>query len=611
MCGIIGYIGYRNALPIVIEALKRLEYRGYDSSGCALIHGEELQIYKKQGKIVELERSLPEPNKCSGEIAIAHTRWATHGEPNELNAHPQVDCSGRIAIVHNGIIENYKLLKKQLLELGHVFTSETDTEVVVHLIEHYLKSESCLEDAVREALKRVEGTYGLVVLSQTEPDKLIAVRKGSPLIIGIGTNEHFIASDVSAIVIHTKHVIYLEDDEICVLRRDNFDITNVRHELVQPQISVVDWDISAIEKGDFQHFMLKEIYEQPITVDNAFRGRIDEKNGTARLGGLNLSPQELRQVRQIHLIACGTSFHAALIGKYMIEDMARIPVHAEYASEYRYRNPIIDSDTLVFVISQSGETADTLAAMREAKSRGARVLGITNVVGSTIARESSGGSYIHAGSEIGVASTKAFSSQVTILFLLAVLLGRQRSFATNLGLDYIHELQQIPVKIENILAQNERLRQIAESIKDCPQALYLGRGINYPVALEGALKLKEISYIHAEGYPAAEMKHGPIALIDEHMPVIAIATRDPLYEKIHTNLQEVRSRRARLITIATEGDTELGKISEHVIHIPETLQNLQPLLTVIPLQLLAYHVADLKGLDVDQPRNLAKSVTVE
>ncbi|MFO8145502.1 MAG: glutamine--fructose-6-phosphate transaminase (isomerizing) [Candidatus Syntrophosphaera sp.] len=611
MCGIIGYIGYRNALPIVIEALKRLEYRGYDSSGCALIHGEELQIYKKQGKIVELERSLPEPNKCSGEIAIAHTRWATHGEPNELNAHPQVDCSGRIAIVHNGIIENYKLLKKQLLELGHVFTSETDTEVVVHLIEHYLKSESCLEDAVREALKRVEGTYGLVVLSQTEPDKLIAVRKGSPLIIGIGTNEHFIASDVSAIVIHTKHVIYLEDDEICVLRRDTFDITNVRHELVQPQISVVDWDISAIEKGDFQHFMLKEIYEQPITVDNAFRGRIDEKNGTARLGGLNLSPQELRQVRQIHLIACGTSFHAALIGKYMIEDMARIPVHAEYASEYRYRNPIIDSDTQVFVISQSGETADTLAAMREAKSRGARVLGITNVVGSTIARESSGGSYIHAGSEIGVASTKAFTSQVTILFLLAVLLGRQRSFATNLGLDYIQELQQIPAKIENILTQNERLRQIAASIKDCPQALYLGRGINYPVALEGALKLKEISYIHAEGYPAAEMKHGPIALIDEHMPVVAIATRDPLYEKIHTNLQEVRSRRARLITIATEGDTELGKISEHVIHIPETLQNLQPLLTVIPLQLLAYHVADLKGLDVDQPRNLAKSVTVE
>ncbi len=611
MCGIVGYIGHRNALPIVVEALKRLEYRGYDSSGCALIHEKELQVYKKKGKIVELERSLPDPNKCSGTIAIAHTRWATHGEPNELNAHPQVDCTGDIAIVHNGIIENFKLLKEQLLELGHKFTSDTDTEIVAHLIEQYLTTEATLEDAVREALKKVEGTYGLVVLSKNEPDKLIAVRKGSPLIIGIGEGEHFIASDVSAIVIHTKRVIYLEDDEICIVKRGTFDITNMQRESIQPNISVVDWDISAIEKGDFKHFMLKEIFEQPTTVYNAFRGRIDESNGVTRLGGLNLNPQELRRVKQIHLVACGTSFHSALIGKYMIEDMARIPVYAEYASEYRYRNPIIPDDTLVFVISQSGETADTLAAMREAKSKGAPVLGITNVVGSTIARESNGGSYIHAGSEIGVASTKAFTSQVTILFLLAVLLGRQRNFASSMGWDYINELQKIPEKIESILLQNDRIREIAASIKDCTNALYLGRGINFPVALEGALKLKEISYIHAEGYPAAEMKHGPIALIDEEMPVVAIATKDPLYEKIHINLQEVRTRKARLITIATEGDKELEKLSEHIIYIPDTLQHLQPLLTVIPLQLLAYHVADLKGFDVDQPRNLAKSVTVE
>lgn len=610
MCGIVGYIGHRNALPIVMEALKRLDYRGYDSSGCALIHDGELQVYKKEGKIIELERALPEPNKCSGTAAIGHTRWATHGEANELNAHPHLDCSGKLAVVHNGIIENFKLLKEQLIELGHSFRSETDTEVLAHLIEHYLGTGLRLEEAVRTALTRVEGTYGLVVLHQDEPDCLVAVRKGSPMIIGIGENEHFLVSDVHAIMIHTKQVIYLEDDEMCVIRRDNFEITNMRKQSIHRDISVIDWDISAIEKGDYKHFMLKEIFEQPTTVENAFRGRIDDKNGIARLGGLNLSTLELSRVRQIHLLACGTSFHAALIGKYMIEDMARIPVQAEYASEYQYRNPVVPEGTLVFVISQSGETADTLAGMREARSKGAKVLGITNVVGSTIARESDGGSYIHAGSEIGVASTKAFTSQVTILFLLAILLGRQRNFSPALGLDYICELKKIPDKIEQILTQNDRLREIAASIMNCPNALYLGRGINYPVGLEGALKLKEISYIHAEGYPASEMKHGPIALIDKEMPVVAIATRDPLYYKIHANLQEVRSRNARLITIATEGDSELDSLSEHVIHIPDTLQNLQPLLSVIPLQLLAYHVADLKGIDVDHPRNLAKSVTV-
>lgn len=611
MCGIVGYIGNRNALPIAIEALKRLEYRGYDSSGTALINEGKLRVYKKQGKIIELERSLPEPSKCAGNIAIAHTRWATHGEPNEINAHPHLSCDGKIAVVHNGIIENYKILREQLAELGHKFLSETDSEVLVHLIEQYYSTGIALEEAVREAMKRVEGTYGLVVLCQDEPDKLVAVRKGSPLIIGINDNEHFVTSDVSAIIIHTKRVIYLQDSELCVVQQGGFEISTLGRASVKPNISVVDWDISAIEKGDFRHFMLKEIFEQPITIDNGFRGRINEGMGTARLGGLHLPPFELRKVKQIHLLACGTSFHAALIGKYIIEDMARIPVYAEYASEYRYRNPIIPEDTLVFVISQSGETADTLAAMREAKAKGARVLGITNVVGSTIARESDGGTYIHAGSEIGVASTKAFTSQVTILTLLGIFLGRMNHLSAIQGTEFIHALEDIPAKVDEILKQNDQIRAIAASIKDCTNALYLGRGVNYPVALEGALKIKEISYIHAEGYPAAEMKHGPIALIDENMPVVAIATRDPLYDKIYSNLQEVRARKARLITIATEGDTEMQKISENVIYIPDTLNNLQPLLTVIPLQLLAYHVADLRGFDVDQPRNLAKSVTVE
>ena len=611
MSNIVGYIGQRNALPIVIEALKRLEYLGCDSAGCAIIHNNKLQIYKKQGKIVDLERSLPEPNQCSGNVAIAHTRWATHGEPSEVNAHPQIDCHGKIAIVHNGIIENYNPLKKQLIELGHTFRSETDTEVIAHLIEQYRKSEPTLEDAIRVALSKVEGTYGLVILCEDEPDKIFAIRKGSPLIVGIGENEHFISSDVSAIVIHTKRVFYLQDDELCILQKDHFDITNGLREKIEPEVSTVDWDISAIDKGPYKHFMLKEIFEQPTTVENAFRGRIDETSGNARLGGLKLTPQDISKIEQIHLVGCGTSYHAALIGKYMIEDLARIPVQVEYASEYRYRNPIIQEHTLIFVISQSGETADTLAALREAQSKGAKVFGITNVVGSSVARESNGGSYIHAGSEIGVASTKAFTSQVTILFLLAILLGRQRNLSSLQGMEYIRELQTIPSKIDSILKQSEYIRQIAETIKDARNAMYLGRGINYPVALEGALKLKEISYIHAEGYAAAEMKHGPIALVDEEMPVVAIATNDPLYDKIHNNLEEVHSRKARLITITNEGNKDLEKISESVIYLPSTLQDLQPLLTVIPLQLLAYYVADLKGVDVDQPRNLAKSVTVE
>ncbi len=611
MCGIVGYIGKRNAMPIVVEALKRLEYRGYDSSGCGIIHDGELLVIKKQGKIVELERAIPDPAKCTGVVGIAHTRWATHGEPNEENAHPQVDCTHKLALVHNGIIENYKPLKEKLIQLGHEFKSQTDTEVLVHLVEEFLKTEVCLEDAVREAMKLVEGTYGLVVISTRFPDKLVAVRKGSPLILGIGNEEYFITSDVSATIIHTNKVIYLQDGEICTVTHNGFDITTLDKRNVKPVISTVDWDISAIEKGEFKHFMLKEIFEQPITIENAYRGRINEQISSTRLGGLNLSNNELRRIKKIQLVACGTSYHAGLIGKYIIEDLARIPVEIEYASEYRYRNPIVPEDTLVFVISQSGETADTLAALREAKAKGAMVMGITNVVGSTIARESDGGTYIHAGSEIGVASTKAFTSQVTILVLLAILLGRMRNLSPIKGLEYISELVNIPTKVEKILTHNETIRQIAQTFMNATNALYLGRGVNFPVALEGALKLKEISYIHAEGYPAAEMKHGPIALIDANMPVIVVAPKDPLYDKVFSNLEEVRARKARIITIATEGDIQLKSISENVIYIPDTLTNLQPLLTVIPLQLLAYHVADLRGLDVDQPRNLAKSVTVE
>lgn len=611
MCGIVGYIGKRNAVPIVVEAIKRLEYRGYDSSGCAWIHDGILELYKRKGKIIELERALPEPNKCTGNIAIAHTRWATHGEPTEINAHPHKDCTGKLAIAHNGIIENYRPLRDKLISLGHKFISQTDTEVVVHLIEEFLKTETTLEGAVREAMSLVVGTYGIAVISTDFPDRLVAVRKGSPLIIGIGKDEYFITSDVSAIIIHTKKVIYLQDDEICTITDSDFSITNMERVCVEPEISMVDWDISAIEKGDFKHFMLKEIFEQPITIENAFRGRINEQMSTTRLGGLHQSGSDLRRIKKITIVACGTSYHSGLIGKYIIEDMARIPVEVEYASEFRYRNPIIPDDTVVIVISQSGETADTLAAMREAKAKGAPVFAITNVVGSTIARESDGGTYIHAGSEIGVASTKAFTSQVTILTLLAILLGRMKHLSPVQGLEYTRELEMIPSKVEQILAQSDKIREIAKSIMHSTNALYLGRGLNFPVALEGALKLKEISYIHAEGYPAAEMKHGPIALIDENMPVIVIATKDPLYDKIYSNLMEVKARKARLITIATEGDTQLKAISENVIYIPDTMDNLQPLLTVIPLQLLAYHVADLRGLDVDQPRNLAKSVTVE
>ncbi|MFC1887597.1 glutamine--fructose-6-phosphate transaminase (isomerizing) [Candidatus Cloacimonadota bacterium] len=612
MCGIVGYLGKRNTTPIVIEGLKRLEYRGYDSAGLAIIDNNlKLKIFKEKGKIIDLERALPDPKNSYGNVGIGHTRWATHGEPTAINAHPHTCCHNKIAIVHNGIIENYKNLKQKLIAEGHVFSSETDTEVLAHLIGHFYKKENDLVIAVKEALKLVEGTYGIAVLCQDNPRQIVAARKGSPLILGIGNDEFFITSDVSAIIIHTKKVIYLHDDEVVSLTDDNFEITTLEDEVINAKISEVDWDVSSIEKGNYKHFMLKEIFEQPVSIENAFRGRLVSNFASVKLGGLNLTPEELRGITKIQIIACGTSWHSGLIGKYVIESLARIPVEVEYASEFRYKNPLIPPGTVVIVVSQSGETADTLAALREAQTRGVKVFGITNVVGSSIARETDGGVYIHAGTEIGVASTKAFTSQVTVLILLGVLLGRMNHLSPAYGKKFLDELRLIPEKVESILKSNDYIRKIARSFKDSNNALYLGRGINYPVALEGALKLKEISYIHAEGYPAAEMKHGPIALIDKNMPVIAIALKDEIYDKVVSNLQEVKARNGRILTIANEGDESVRDFSEEVIFIPDTLDILQPLLSVIPLQLLAYHIADLRGLDVDQPRNLAKSVTVE
>jgi len=617
MCGIVAYVGSRNAVPILIEGIKRLEYRGYDSAGIAIItNNGDLLIEKKEGKIVDLERSInwsPKESECR--VGVSHTRWATHGEPTTINAHPHTNSDRKIALVHNGIIENFKLLKEFLISKGHKFSSETDTEVLVQLIDYYYKqSEKTEQDfftAIRHALKRVEGTYGIAVVNQDFPNLIVAARKGSPVILGIGNNENFVTSDINAIIIHTNKVIYLEDGELVKVYADTYELSTINKETRQGVITEVDLDISSIDKGEFKHFMLKEIFEQPTSIFNAFRGRLAEDLWTTRLGGLSVHNEALRKVKKIQLIACGTSWHAGLVGKYIIEQMARVPVEVEYASEFRYRNPIIQENTIVFTISQSGETADTLAALKEAKAKGALVFGITNVVGSTIARETDCGIYIHAGSEIGVASTKAFTSQITVLFLLGLLLGRMKQLSPIDGSSYITELKMIPNKVQQILDGNDNIKRIAKSMKDSRNALYLGRGFEYPVALEGALKLKEISYIHAEGYPAAEMKHGPIALIDENMPVVAICPKDFLYEKVMSNLQEVKARKGRIFAIANVGDTEIQHIAEQVIYIPETLPVLRPLLTVIPLQLLAYHVADLKGLNVDQPRNLAKSVTVE
>ncbi|MCC6347990.1 MAG: glutamine--fructose-6-phosphate transaminase (isomerizing) [Candidatus Eisenbacteria bacterium] len=610
MCGIVGYVGSRDCLPVLIEGIKRLEYRGYDSAGVAVQTPSELCVVKSAGKIRALESRLKQ-GAPAGTFGIAHTRWATHGEPNDVNAHPHTDEQCTVALVHNGIIENYATLKAALEAEGHTFATQTDTEVLAHLIEKHVRRGLKLERAVGAALRDVEGTYGIAVMCSSEPGTVVGARHGSPMVLGIADGEYYLASDVAAIVEHTRQVIYLDDGEMAVLTPDGFHTTTIANERVEKAVHDVDWDLSQIEKGGFDHFMLKEIMEQPDAVRNAMRGRLNVEEGLARLGGLNMTPEQLREIRRIIILGCGTSWHAGLIGEYMLEEFARVPVEVEYASEFRYRNPIVDEGTLVLVISQSGETIDTLAAMREARRKGARALGIVNVVGSTIARESDGGVYIHAGPEIGVASTKAFTSQVTVLALLTLALGRHRGLSRDYGLEVARELAALPAKLERVLATDDAVRRIASQYVKHNNFIYLGRGFNFPVALEGALKLKEISYIHAEGYPAAEMKHGPIALIDEHMPVVFICTRDSAYEKVVSNMMEVRARKGRIIAIATEGDEDVATRADHVLYVPSSIPMLQPILSVVPLQLLAYHVAVARGCDVDQPRNLAKSVTVE
>ena len=608
MCGIIGYLGHRPALPILIEGLKRLEYRGYDSAGVALLEADGLEVVKEKGKIFVLERIL-NGQDFAATSGVAHTRWATHGPPTQVNAHPHVNGDGSLALVHNGIIENYQFLRRYLSEQGLVFRTDTDTEVLAMLISHYYEGD--LELAVRRALSIVEGTYGIAVVHRDHPREIVGARNGSPMLVGIGEDEYFLASDVAALLAHTRQVIYLDDHEMVHLKDGAMHTKTVTDEKVTKSVHEVTWDLESIEKGGFPHFMLKEIFEQPATIRDSFRGRLLPDEGKAKLGGLIHNMDDLRHLERIIFLAFGTSWHAAMIGEYMIERLARIPVEVEYASEFRYRNPIISDQTIAWAISQSGETLDTLAALREAKTKGALGLGICNVVGSTIARESDGGVYIHAGPEIGVASTKAFTSQVTVLAIITLLLGRMRNMSKDQGQELVTELQAIPEKVERILGMDECIRKIAAVYAEANNFLYLGRGINYPVALEGALKLKEISYVHAEGYPAAEMKHGPIALIDEKMPVVFVNPRGGSNQKILGNMEEVKARGGRIIAVVNEGDNVAEELADHVIPIPETVEYLSPLLTVIPLQLLAYHIAIIRGCNVDQPRNLAKSVTVE
>ena len=610
MCGIIGYIGSKQAVPILIDGLKRLEYRGYDSAGVVIYNGQNLNNVKTKGKISQLVDCVQGKN-LSGTVGLAHTRWATHGAPSEINAHPHFDCSGRIAVVHNGIIENFSTLKKALQSEGHKFKSETDSEILAHLIEKYNKDND-FETSVRLALGQVEGAYGIVAICSDEPDKIIAARKGSPLVIGVGTDEYLIASDASAIVSHTKDVIYLDDNEIATIRSNSHQITNLLNSNgILKKVEKVDWDLDQIEKGGFDTFMLKEIFEQPESIINALRGRIMSDLTRVKLGGIEPIEDKLSDINRIIIISCGTSWHAGLVGEFLIEELAKIPVEVEYASEFRYRKPIIDKHCLVIVISQSGETADTLAALQLAKQKGATTFGICNVVGSTIAREVDAGTYVHAGPEIGVASTKAFTTQLSVLVLLALYLGKLKNLSNQKAKDVISELVKVPKQVKQILNYNEQIKALAKQFSQTNNFLYLGRGYNFPVALEGALKLKEISYIHAEGYPAAEMKHGPIALIDKDMPVVFIATKDGTYEKVVSNILEVKARDGVVIAIATQGDSEIKDIVDHVIYVPKTIDCLTPILNVVPLQLLAYHIATLKGRDVDKPRNLAKSVTVE
>jgi glucosamine--fructose-6-phosphate aminotransferase (isomerizing) len=608
MCGIVGYVGPRVASPLLVEGLKRLEYRGYDSAGVAIMNGVGVETVKEAGKISRLEAMLAS-KPVSGTTGIAHTRWATHGPPNQVNAHPHVSADGTIAVVHNGIIENATVLKKMLESRGYTFRSDTDTEVLAHLIEELF--EGNLEDAVIEALRQIEGTYGIAVVSSVDAHKIVAARKGSPLLVGLGDGEYFVASDVSAILAHTRKVVYLDDGEMAVVDRNGYRIVDLDATEIKKKVSRIDWDLGQIERGGFAHFMLKEIFEQPLTLENTMRGRLLADEGTSKLGGLNLTDDELLSFDNIVITACGTSWHSAMIGEHMIEELTRVPVEVEYASEFRYRNPIVNERTLCIVISQSGETADTLAAMREAKRRGARTLGIVNVVGSTIAREADGGIYIHAGPEIGVASTKAFTSQVIALLLFTLKLGRLRDLSILRGREIIESMQRLPAQIQEILARAEEIENLAEEFKRASNFLYLGRGYNFPVALEGALKLKEISYIHAEGYPAAEMKHGPIALIDEMMPVVFIAPHDSVFDKVTTNIQEVKARKGRVIAITSRDEEALAGKLDYEFRIPETIDLLMPILSSVPLQLLAYYIAVKRGSNVDQPRNLAKSVTVE
>ena len=613
MCGITGYIGNRNATPILLKGLKRLEYRGYDSSGIAILDTDRIKYLKKAGKIKELQ-ALISKTSIYGSIGIAHTRWATHGPPNDSNSHPHLNESGTIALVHNGIIENYEAIKETLIRKGVIFQSETDTEVLVHLISaiYYEDKKLSFEDAVRAALQEVVGAYGIVALCKDEPENLIAARMGSPLVLGVGENEYFLASDASPIVGYTRNVIYLDDGEIVSLTKNTHNISTLKSkEILTKTLTEIDLTIDEIEKGEFPHFMLKEIHDQTHSITNTMRGRLNFQDGTTNLGGISEFIPSLINASRIYITACGTSWHAGLIGKHLIETYAQVPVHVEYASEFRYRKAIIDSDTILIAISQSGETADTLAAIKKAKELGALTLGICNVVGSSIARETDGGIYTHAGPEIGVASTKAFTSQVTVLTMLALMLGRKIEVAKNKGQNLISSLSELNKDVEEILKNQKKIKEVAKFTKDVNHYIYLGRGINFPVALEGALKLKEISYIHAEGYPAAEMKHGPIALIDENMPVVVLAPMDNTFSKILANIQEVKARKGIIITITDTKNSELEKLSDFILYVPPTHQHVFPITSSVILQLLAYEIAVLKNCEIDQPRNLAKSVTVE
>lgn len=610
MCGIVGYIGEKNSVPILMEGLKRLEYRGYDSAGIGIVDNGALNLVKTKGKVSELEKLLSK-NKLSSKVGIGHTRWATHGVPNTINAHPHYNADQSLLIIHNGIIENYAVLKESLKREGYKFISDTDTEVLANLIDTFIKKGADLFTSVRAALSKVQGTYGIAVLYKNEPDKIVVARKGSPLVIGIGENENLIGSDVNAFISHTNKVVFLEDNEVAAVYKDHFEAKTVSDELLDKKIEQVDMDLDEITKGGYPHFMLKEIMEQPESLCNTMRGRLIAEEGISKLGGLIGYEDKLANSKRIIICACGTSWHAGLVGEYMIEQFADIPVEVEYASEFRYRNPILSKNDTVIFISQSGETADSLAALKEAKRKGALCVGLVNVVGSSIARESHTGVYVHAGPEIGVASTKAFTSQLTALALITLLIARKKNMSTVEGQDWIKDMEALPGKVQSILEQNDLIEIVAEQFVNATNFLYLGRGYQYPAALEGALKLKEISYIHAEGYPAAEMKHGPIALIDANMPVVFIAPSDSVYDKIISNIEEVKARGGKLIAIANEENKTIDSLVDYTIKIPTTSPMLMPILTAIPLQLLAYHIAVKKGLDVDQPRNLAKSVTVE